>query len=75
MFSYILRNGNFLELNFLGRNRTKKFLIFSQKEAFLIFRKTETVKTSYISISNFPSSKNEKNHSEKISYILGNGTF
>ena len=32
-------------------------------------------KTPYISGENSPNSKNKKIHSEKISYILGNGTF
>ena len=33
-------------------------------------------KTSYISVGNFPSSKNEKKkHCEKMSSILGNWTF
>ena len=50
-------------------------LIFSQKKAFLIFQETEALKTSYTSGSNFPSSKKEKAHSEKTSYISGNGTF
>ena len=55
--------------------KIKKFLIFSQKKAFLIFQEAETRenslyfskwnffifrKTSYISGSKFPSSKNEK---------------
>ena len=64
----------------------KKFLIFSQKKDFLIFRETKTSinylhfrkrnffitqQTSYISRSNDPSSKNKKTHSEKMSYISG----
>ena len=32
-------------------------------------------KTSYISGGNFPSLKNKKTQSEKISCISGNGTF
>ena len=50
-------------------------LMFSQKKAFLIFQETEALKTSYTSGSNFPSSKIEKAHSQKTSYISGNGTF
>ena len=63
----------------------KKFLIFSQKKDFLIFRVMETAKKffifqktehSHISGNKFPSSKNEKkNYSEKLSYISGNRTF
>ena len=49
----------------------KKFLIFSQKRAFLIFRETETPKKrnflifqeTYISRSNSQGSKNKKAHS------------
>ena len=49
--------------NYLYSN-IKRFPIFSQKKAFLIFLETETQKKiPYISGSNFPSSKNEKNHS------------
>ena len=50
--------------------------IFS-KNVFLIFQEIELFKkTYYISGKwNFPSSKNKKSHSEKISYILRNGTF
>ena len=80
----------------LSSSNIKKFLIFSQKKTFLIFRETETPKksfyfrkwnfllfqetgtpekTSYIPGSNFPSFKNKKIHSEKVSYISGNGTF
>ena len=41
-------------MQFFGSN-IKKFLIFSEKKAFLIFQET-----SYISGSNFPNSKYEK---------------
>ena len=53
----------------LSSSNIKKFLIFSQKKAFLIFRITETQKKflmfqetelSYILGNNFLSSKNEK---------------
>ena len=72
----------------LSGSGIKNFLIFLQKKVIFIFWETETPKkflvfqetelfyisgTSYISGSNFPSSK--KKHSEKTSYILGNGTF
>ena len=66
----------------LSGSGIKNFLIFLQKKVIFIFWETETPKkflvfqekeTSYISESNFPSSK--KKHSEKTSYILGNGTF
>ena len=54
----------------LSSSNIKKFLILSQKKVFLLFRETETPKKlfifqetglSYISGSNFLSSKNEKN--------------
>ena len=50
----------------------KKFLIFSQKKTFLIFKETKNpekilalqeTELTYISGNNFPSSKNEKTHS------------
>ena len=55
----------------LSGSNIKKFLIFSQKKAFLIFRITETRKKflmfqetelSYISENNFLSPKNEKTY-------------
>ena len=55
----------------LSSLKFKKFPIFFQKE-FLIFREMEPPKKTG---GNFPSSENKKNHSEKISYISGNGTF
>ena len=50
----------------------KKFFIFSQKKAFLIFQET-----SYISGSNFLlSDKKKKKNSGKMSYFSAeNGTF
>ena len=54
----------------LSSSNIKKFLIYSRKKVFLLFWETETPKKlfifqetelSYISGSNFPSSKNEKN--------------
>ena len=75
----------FWKMKLFGSN-IKKFLIFSQKKDFLIFRETKTSinylhfrkrnffitqQTSYISRSNGPSSKNKKTHSEKMSYISG----
>ena len=71
----------------LSDAKIEKFLIFSQKKAFLIFWKAETLKKrtflcfSYISGSNFLSSKNErkktllKKPSEKISYIFPKKAF
>ena len=62
----------------------KKFLIFPDVELlaprlkhFLYFWKSNflVLYFFYISKSNFTSSKNKKNHSEKMSYISGNGTF
>ena len=62
----------------------KKFLIFPDVELlaprlkhFLYFWKSNflVLYFFYISRSNFTSSKNKKNHSEKMSYISGNGTF
>ena len=41
----------------LSGSTIKKFFIFTQKKAFLIFRETKT-ELSYISVSNFPSLKN-----------------
>ena len=55
----------------LSSLKFKKFPIFFQKE-FRIFREMEPPKKTG---GNFPSSENKKNHSEKISYISGNGTF
>ena len=61
--SFYFRKWNFLALIL------KKFL----KESFsYISGNGNPEKTSYISESNFPSSKNKKNHSEKASYISGN---
>ena len=54
---YISENGN-----------PEKNLLYFRKQNFLIFQET-----SCISGSNFPSSKNKKTHSEKSSYISGNG--
>ena len=49
----------------------KKFFIFSQKKAFLIFQET-----SYISGSNFLLSDKKKKNSGKMSYFSAeNGTF
>ena len=71
----------------LSSSNIKKFMIFSQKKAFLRFRETktlnkflmfqkkETLKNLYISESNFLDSRNEKTHSEKTSYILRNEPF
>ena len=66
----------------------EKILIFSQKKAFLIFQETESPKKnftfqeselSYFSLifqeATFGARKMKKTHSEKISYISGNGTF
>ena len=57
----------------LSGSNIKKFLMFSQKNVFLIFQETDTLKkflifqeTSDISGSNSPRSNNEKTHSEKI---------
>ena len=53
-----------------GPKIKKVFYIFSKK-AFLIFWEMELFLKTYISGGNFPSLQN-KNHSEKISYISGN---
>ena len=72
---FLKRSLCFGKWNFLAL-RLKQFLYFLKKEAVLIFRETELFKkTSYISEGNFLSSKNKKTHSEKMSYISGNGTF
>ena len=47
--------------------KIKKFLIFSQEKAFLIFREMELFLKTYISGGDFPRLKNKKTHSEKIS--------
>ena len=47
----------------LSNSSIKKFLIFSQKKAFLIFRDMEL----YYILG--------KGNPEKVPYILGNGTF
>ena len=57
-------------------SQNKAFLIFQEIETpkkFVIFQKTETLKD----LINFPSSKmkKKKTHSEKTSYISGNGTL
>ena len=54
----------------LSTRKIKKFLIFSQKKFFLYFGKCNFLKKL------LSSSKNKKEkHSEKISYLSGNGTF
>ena len=67
----------------LSGSNIKKFLIFSQKKAFLIFRETETPKKflifqemelSYISRSGNPK-KFLIFQEMELSYISGNGTF
>ena len=64
--SYISGNGNpkkfltFKKIR-LSSSNIKKFVIYSTKKTFLIFRETETLKTSYIWGSNFPSSKSKNN--------------
>ena len=55
----------------------RNFVIFSQKEGFLIFWE---MKLSCIKIKTFQerllqTQKNYKTHSEKISYISGSGIF
>ena len=50
----------------------KKLFIFQEAELSHILQETETLKTSYISGSNFSSSKNKKNPPEKISYTSEN---
>ena len=53
---------------------TKK--LYFLRKAFLILREMELFKkTSHFSGGNFLSSKNKKNHSEKIYYISRNETF
>ena len=47
----------------LSCSNIKKFLIFSQKKAFLVFRETESPKKLFIF------------HETKLSYISGNKTF
>ena len=60
----------------LSSPKIKKVIIFSQENLFLYFGKWNLLrKTSYISRVNFPSSKNKKIHSEKISYVLASGIF
>ena len=80
----------------LSSSNIKKFLIFSQKKAFLLFKETETrkkfvifreMKLSYITGNGNPKKhlifqevtfwarKVKNTHSEKTSYISGNGTL
>ena len=74
----------------LSGSNIKKFLIFSQKKAFLIFRKSETLQNSlyfrkrnlfifqeasYISGTNFPSSKSKRNPLKSFFIFRGYGTF
>ena len=63
----------------LSKSNNKKYLIFSQKKAFLIFWQTETTKKflifqemelSYISGSNILCSKNEKKPTLKMFLIF-----
>ena len=63
----------------LSSSKIKKFLIFSQKKAFLLFAKMETpkeffifqeTKLSYISGSNFPRSKNIKKTTLKKLFVF-----
>ena len=63
----------------------KKFIIFSQKGVFLIFWENRTLifwemklsnlKFKKFQEENFQAQKIKRTHSEKISYILGNGIF
>ena len=63
----------------------KKFVTFSQKRVFLIFWENRTLIFWEIKLSNlkfkkfqegnFQAQKIKRIHSEKISYILRNGTF
>ena len=68
----------------LFNSNIKKILVFSQKKPFLYFGKGKSQKNPYISGNgnllyfwkhNFPSSKNKKTCSEKMSFISGDGTF
>ena len=70
----------------LSSSNIKKFLIFQEMELsssnikkILIFPEMDlsSLYLSYISGGNFPSlkKKKKKKHSEKVSYILGNGTL
>ena len=61
--------------------KIKIFLIFQEMELssskinfFFYFQKWKFIALYFSDISggNFPSSKNKKNHSEKVSYISGN---
>ena len=72
----------------LSGSNIKKFLMFSQKKAFSIFRQAETPKNSFDfrkwnflifqemeTLKNFLTLNNKKTHSEIVSYISRNGTF
>ena len=85
-----LSNYNFEKFLFFRKRKPRKnFLYFLKRKFFLYFGKRKPrknfyisgngnpKKTSCVSRSNFPGSKNEKKntHSLRVSYISGNGTF
>ena len=55
-------------------HRENSFLIFSQKKPFLIFQEIETPNKN-LYISRYGTFQAWKVHSQKVSYISGNGTF
>ena len=61
----------------LSRPEIKKYLIFSQKEDFLIFWEMQLFKKNFLYFRRELSElgKLKKNSSEQISYISGNETF
>ena len=55
--------------------KIKKILIFFQKKLFLYFGKWNFFKKLIFQKGTFQARKMKNTYSEKISYILGNGTF
>ena len=61
---------------YFEKGKPRKNSLYLRKWNFLIFQKTENLKTCYISESKtFRARKVKKSHSEKISSVSGNGTF
>ena len=59
-----------------GPSRLNKFLYFLKKKLFLYFGKRNLLKKLLIfQEGTLRARKIKKTHSEKISFILGNGTF
>ena len=66
-FLYFLKRKLFL---YFKKWKPRTFFLYFRKWNFLIFRETSSILEN-----NFRGSKNKKTHSEKTSYISGNGTL